>query len=93
MAEDYVTWVQELERLGVSDNVRTIENYRAWIANLATGTVDLTQPSELAVLQQWADMFGQYSTGYSTARGYQYQGVVYQFNALSNLINILNNCK
>ena len=93
MDEDYYSWIQVLEQLGVSGNNTTIDNYVEWIQRLGTGNVNLSLPAEKAILQQWADLFGQYSIGYSTARGYQYQGVNYQFNALSNLINILNSCK
>jgi len=92
MDEGTYSWIWVLEQQGVPGNETTRRDYISWIKRLGTGSVVLTLPTELAIFQQWANLFGQYSTGYGTNMGFQYSGVDYPLNALSNLILKLNDC-
>ncbi len=91
--DNYYSWIQILEQKGVENNSKKTQEYINWIRDLATGSIDLTAISSIDAFRQWADLYGQHSNTYGTDRGYKYNGVHYSLNALSGLIQILNNCK
>ena len=91
--ERVASWIYDLDRANLPSGSLSMNDYKAWIIRLSTEKVDLSLPAEIATARQWANLFGQYSRRYGTSSVYQYEGVDYQFNALSNLIKISKNCK
>ena len=91
--DEVTSWIYDLDKAKLPSGSPTMKDYIAWIIRLSTDKVDLSLPAEIATAQKWATLFGKYSRRYGTSSVYQYEGVDYQFNALSNLIKISKNCK